>query len=119
MLIGIDVVENKRFALAMKRHPGILQRVFTAAEREYCLSRSNPVQHFAARFAAKEAVGKAMGTGVISWREIEIASGGKPGVRLTGGAMRSASEAGASHFSISMSHCGTVSVSVAVATIKN
>ena len=51
-------------ARALERHPRFAERVFTAAEREYCLSRANPAQHFAARFAGKEAVGKALGFGV-------------------------------------------------------
>ena len=94
MLIGIDIIENDRFAGALSRRPRLAERVFTAAEREYCLSRPNPVQHFAARFAAKEAVGKALGTGVASWQEIEIGSGGKPQVRMTGGTGRLAKEIG-------------------------
>lgn len=118
MLIGIDVIENERFALAMDRHPRIIERVFTPAEREYCLSRPNPVQHFAARFAAKEAVGKALGTGVGFWKEIEIVSGGgKPAVRVTGSMEVAAAEAGAAGLSVSMSHCGSVSVSVAIAAV--
>lgn len=115
MLVGIDVIENERFARAMKRHPRIIERVFTPAEREYCLSRPNPVQHFAARFAAKEAVGKALGSGVTSWREIEIGSGGKPEVRVTGNMEQVAAKACVAGLSVSMSHCGAVSVSVAVA----
>lgn len=115
MLIGIDIIEHERFARAMERHPGIVQRVFTAAEREYCQAKPNPVQHFAARFAAKEAVGKALGTGVTSWREIEISSGGRPAVRIWGNTRLAAEAAGAGSLSISMSHCGAVSVSVAVA----
>lgn len=114
-MIGIDVIENARFARAMKRHPGIIERIFTPAEREYCLSRPNPVQHFAARFAAKEAVGKALGTGVRCWREIEIRSGGRPQAHVTGAMRRAATDAGVSGLSVSISHCGSVSVSVAVA----
>lgn len=114
-MIGIDIIENERFARAVGRHPGIIDRVFTAAEREYCFSRPNPVQHFAARFAAKEAVGKALGTGVGSWREIEISSGGRPQVRMTGMMQRTAENAGVGGLSVSLSHCGSVSVSVAVA----
>lgn len=118
MFVGIDVVENERFARAMERHPRIVERIFTPAEREYCLSRPNPVQHFAARFAAKEAVGKALGTGVTSWREIEIVSGGgRPSVRVTGSTKRAALAAGAAGLSVSLSHCGSVSVSVAVAPV--
>ena len=114
MLIGIDIIENERFARALEKRPLLAERVFTASEREYCLSRPNPAQHFAARFAAKEAVGKALGTGVRSWREIEIGSGGKPGVCMTGATRNAANELGADELALSISHCGEVSVAVAV-----
>ncbi len=116
MLIGIDIIENERFARALERRPRLAERVFTAAEREYCLSRPNPAQHFAARFAAKEAVGKALGTGVRRWRDIEIGSGGKPDVRITGFAGEAAASLGAGSMSVSLSHCGPVSVAVAAAS---
>ena len=64
---------------ALVRHARFVDRVFTEAEREYCLSRAIPAQHFAARFAGKEAVGKALGFGVpFTWREIEITGRPKP-----------------------------------------
>ncbi|MBI5870907.1 MAG: holo-ACP synthase [Actinobacteria bacterium] len=115
MLIGIDIIENERFARALDRRPRLAERIFTDTERAYCLSKPNPPQHFAARFAAKEAVGKALGTGVRAWREIEITSGGKPRVVMTGGTGRVAMELGACELSISISHCGNVSVAVAAA----
>ncbi|MHB8858578.1 MAG: holo-ACP synthase [Thermoleophilia bacterium] len=119
MLIGIDVIENERFARALERRPRLAERVFTAGEREYCLSRPNPAQHFAARFAAKEAVGKALGTGISSWREIEIGSGGKPGVHMSGVTGRRAAALGAGELSLSLSHCGMVSVAVAAAAVPD
>jgi holo-[acyl-carrier protein] synthase len=115
VLIGIDVIDNGRFRKAMKRHPGILERVFTERERSYCLSRPNPPQHFAARFAAKEAVGKALGSGVTSWQEIEVGGGGAPKVKVRGGMLKAAQQAGAGPLTISISHSDSVSVSVAVA----
>ena len=115
VLIGIDVIENERFARALGRRPRLAERVFTRSERDYCLSKPNPAQHFAARFAAKEAVGKALGTGVRAWREIEITSGGKPQVSMTGDTGRRAAELGVRDLSISISHCGSVSVAVAAA----
>jgi len=117
MLIGIDIIENRRFERAVKRHPRLVERVFTPAETAYCRSRPNPAQHFAARFAAKEAVGKALGTGVLSWREIEIGSGGKPDVRVSGSMKAAADTLGASPLSLSISHCGVVSVAVAAAPL--
>ena len=115
MLIGIDIIDNCRFARALERRPRLAERVFTAGEREYCLSRPDPALHFAARFAAKEAVGKALGTGVRSWREIEILSGGQPRVKMTGTTGRLAAELVAGELTISLSHCGPVSVAVAAA----
>jgi holo-[acyl-carrier protein] synthase len=97
----------------------MIERVFTPDEATYCRSRPNPVQHFAARFAAKEAVGKALGTGVLSWREIEIGSGGKPDVRISGSMKKAAERLDAGPLSLSMSHCGAVSVSVAVAAVAD
>src|SRR5919197_4848904 len=85
MRVGIVLIEIDRAARALRLHPRFVDRVFTQAERDYCLSRANPPQHFAARFAGKEAVGKALGFGVpFTWREIEIAGRPKPGVSLTG-----------------------------------
>jgi len=116
LLIGIDIIENERFARALERRPRLADRVFTAAEREYCRSRPDPAQHFAVRFAAKEAVGKALGTGVSCWREIEISSGGKPEVKVTGATEQAAARLGAGELTVSLSHCGPVSVAVAAAT---
>lgn len=115
MLIGIDIIENERFSRVLEKRPRLAERVFTKNERSYCLSRPNPAQHFAARFAAKEAVGKALGTGVRAWREIEITSGGKPRVIMTGDIGLKAAEMGVGDLSISISHCGLVSVAVATA----
>lgn len=115
MLIGIDVIENPRFARAMRRHPRLIERVFTPSEQEYCRSRPNPVQHFAARFAAKEAVGKALGTGVRCWREIEIGSGGKPTVSVSGRMQQDVERLSAGGLAVSLSHGEQVSVAVAVA----
>ncbi|RJQ43909.1 MAG: holo-ACP synthase [Gaiellales bacterium] len=118
MRVGVDIVEHKRFARALERHPGIIERVFTVAEREYCRSRPNPLQHFAARFAAKEAVGKAIGTGVRSWQEIEVTGPGSPGVSVTGRMGQAAAQAGIGGLALSMSHSASVSVSVVIATGK-
>jgi holo-[acyl-carrier protein] synthase len=117
--VGIDIVEHERFARALERHPRLVERVFTPAERSYCRSRPNPLQHYAARFAAKEAVGKAIGTGVRSWKEIEISAPGRPTISVTGRMGQEAADAGLYGFSVSMSHSGSVSVSVVIATGKN
>jgi holo-[acyl-carrier protein] synthase len=115
MRVGIDIIEHDRFARAIRRHPRLLERVFTPAEISYCESRPNPLQHFAARFAAKEAVGKAIGSGVLCWQDIEILSRGKPRVSVTGRTGQAAARNGAGDLELSISHSGSLSVSVAVA----
>ena len=86
--VGIDTVEVPRFRKVAARTPGIIDRLFTDAERAYCERRKDPTERFAARFAAKEAVMKAMGVGVgaCKWREIEVvrARSGQPSVSLSG-----------------------------------
>ena len=85
MHVGIDLIEIDRIATALVRQPRFRERVYTEAERAYCESKANPAQSYAARFAGKEAVGKALGFGVpFTWREIEIAGRPKPSVRLSG-----------------------------------
>ena len=117
MLVGIDIIENERMARVIERRPRLLERVFTRQERQYCLSKANPARHFAARFAAKEAVGKALGTGVISWQEVEVinVASGQPGVRVSGRTEAAARQRGAGPLSLSLSHCDSTSVAVAVA----
>ena len=105
MRVGIDLIEIDRVARALERHPRFVERVFTQIERDYCLSRANPAQHFAARFAGKEAVGKALGFGVpFTWREIEIAGRPKPEVRLSGRTKAWADTVRAGAIDLSMSH---------------
>ena len=88
--IGIDIIEVKRVREVLERTPRFAERVFTAAEREYCDSRGAvAAQHYAARFAAKEAALKALQTGWrggISWQDVEIASreSGAPYLIFTG-----------------------------------
>ena len=84
--VGVDLIEIERIRRALERHgDGFKERCFTEAERAYCDSKPNPPQHYAGRFAAKEAVGKALGSGVyFTWKEIEIRGRPKPGVHLSG-----------------------------------
>ncbi len=87
MTVGIDLIEISRVRRALERYPGFRERCFTETERAYCDSRANPAQHYAARFAGKEAIGKALGFGVaraFAWREVEIAGRPKPSVALSG-----------------------------------
>jgi holo-[acyl-carrier protein] synthase len=104
MRVGVDLIEIGRIARALER-PGFRERVFTEAEREYCDSRAHPAQHYAARFAGKEAVGKALGCGVnFTWREIEIAGRPKPEVRLSGKTRAFAERVRAGRIDLSMTH---------------
>ena len=115
MRVGIDLIEIARVARALERHPRFVERVFTPTEREYCLSRANPAQHFAARFAGKEAVGKALGSGVrFTWREIEIAGRPKPGVTLSGKTKAWAERVGAGEIELSMTHSRELAQAVAL-----
>src|ERR1700694_3092801 len=87
---GIDIAEVPRIRKAIERfHGRFLQRIFTAGEMRYCDSKANRVERYAARFAAKEAAMKALGTGWshgVRWRDIEVANtpGGKPTLTLEG-----------------------------------
>jgi holo-[acyl-carrier protein] synthase len=115
--VGTDLIEISRVARALERYPGFRERCFTEAERAYCDSRPNPPQHYAARFAAKEAVGKALGFGVaraFAWREVEITGRPKPSVRLSGRVHSWAVRAGAGAIDLSMSHSRELATAVAV-----
>ena len=108
--LGIDLVEVSRVQALLERHEDRFKsRVFTAAEIAYCESCAKPAIHFAARFAAKEAVAKALGTGVsdgVIWTEIEVlcATNGAPSVALHGGAQAKATELGIHGWRISLTH---------------
>jgi holo-[acyl-carrier protein] synthase len=87
--IGVDLVKIDRINKAGKNHSGFLERLFTEREREYCSKQKFPAQHYAARFAAKEAVLKAIGTGWsagVKWTDMEVlhGEGGGPIVNISG-----------------------------------
>ena len=101
---GIDLIAIELIRRALER-PGFRERCFTEAERVYCDSRPNPAESYAARFAGKEAVGKALGCGVrFTWKEIEIAGRPKPAVRLSGRTAAWAQRVGAGAIDLSMTH---------------
>jgi holo-[acyl-carrier protein] synthase len=113
--VGVDLIEITRIARALERYAGFRERCFTEAERAYCDSRANPPQHYAARFAGKEAVGKALGSGVrFTWREIEIAGRPKPGVTLSGKTKAWADRVGAARIELSMTHSRELAAAVCV-----
>ena len=119
--IGTDIVECLRIAQMIERHGELfLTRVFTPREIEYCSSRKAATQHYSGRWAAKEAVLKALGTGWsrgISWQDIEVHnnSGGKPSIRLGGGAREACERLGIHKILISISHCRSHATAFAVA----
>ncbi len=115
--IGIDVIEIERVRSTRERWGDrFLRKIFTAEELRYCLERRNPDQHLAARFAAKEAVSKALSTGwsgVFRWQDVEVINDalGKPDVRFLGQLGTNLRER---HVHLSLSHADTVVVAVAV-----
>jgi holo-[acyl-carrier protein] synthase len=114
MKVGLDVIEIERIARALERR-GFRERCFTEAEREYCDGKANPAQHYAARFAGKEAVGKALGSGVyFTWREIEIHGRPKPGVVLSGRTKAFAERVGANRIDLSMTHSRELAAAICV-----
>lgn len=108
--IGCDLFEVRRMEETLRLPDGgAVNGVFTPAEAAYCESKRYPARHFAARFAAKEAFLKALGTGLrgeMSWQEIEITndSGGKPSIRLTGETAETAARQGVKRIHVSLSH---------------
>lgn len=115
--IGNDIVEVARIKTILARHPQrFLDRVFTPLEQDYCLKKKDPTQHLAARFAAKEAIVKALGTGFsqgLSWLDIEILndSMGKPIPSFSPFAIELFGDL---TLHLSMSHCHAYATAVAV-----
>ncbi|MCL5735163.1 MAG: NAD(P)H-hydrate dehydratase [Actinobacteria bacterium] len=104
MPCGFDLVDVERFRRALDRHPGLEARVFTRAELDYCHSRGKPHLHLAARFAAKEAVGKLLGSGVLSWQEIEVSGDPPRQIVMHGRTALLADSLGIGPVSVSLSH---------------
>jgi holo-[acyl-carrier protein] synthase len=117
--IGVDLVKINRIEKAGNSHPGFLDRVFTQKELDYCSRQKFPAQHLAARFASKEAVLKAFGTGMsagMKWTDIEVlhGGGGGPVVNLTGAAKDLADLKGVKQVLLSYSHDEGYAVAQAV-----
>jgi len=110
---GIDLVETARIARMLADHPErFAEKCFTAAERAYCdRNTARRAEHYAARFAAKEAVLKALGTGWaggIAWTDIEVVRSetGEPSIVVTGEAARIAKARGINRWLVSLTHVG-------------
>ena len=114
--VGIDMIETDRVAAVLAKHPErFLRRVFTPAEVAFCRGR---VPELAARFAAKEAMMKALGTGArsVAWRDIEVLPDrrGKPMVYLYGGAKRRAETIGLDAIDVSLTHLASFAMAAVV-----
>lgn len=113
--VGTDIVETERIASVCEREPSFVERVFTQTERDYALSKPSKYLHLAARFAAKEAVAKALG-GPFSWSEVEVVNNpdGKPMVNLYG---RAKAAANGATVHLSVSHTKRYASAVAVVEV--
>jgi len=107
---GIDLMEIERIQHSLDRYGSrFLDRIYTAGEQAYCLRKHNAAESLAARFAAKEAAAKALGTGIshgVSWLEIEVMRepGGRPSLRFHGRAAAQATRLGATRTALSITH---------------
>ncbi len=119
---GVDIIEIERIEKAIERHPQFIERLFTPAERRYCLKKPRPASHFALRFAAKEAVAKALGTGVsgFSFKDIEVErqKNGKPQVALKGKARQLAETLGVEELYLSLSFSRYNAIASCIALAK-
>ena len=118
--LGVDIVEIERMKTVLSRTPAFARRAFTPEERAYCDAKPNPAAHYAARFAAKEAVCKALGTGILAhgvrMTDVEVVRDGrgKPAVALHGRAAEAAREQGVIEVPLSLSYTHSVAVANAV-----
>lgn len=119
--VGTDIIEVLRIARMIERHGELfIGRVYTEHEIEYCASRKAASQHYAGRWAAKEAVLKAIGTGLvrgISWRDLEVRANpaGGPTIKLYGGAREVLERSGIERIHLSISHCRSHATAYALA----
>lgn len=119
--IGTDIIECPRIGKMIEQHGELfLRRVYTEREIRYCQARKHAIEHFAGRWAAKEAILKAIGTGWsrgISWTDLEVRNtmDGQPRVLVCGGAKEIAVERGIGDILISISHCRTYATAYALA----
>jgi holo-[acyl-carrier protein] synthase len=113
---GIDIVEIERIAKSIERYGDrFLEKIFTPGEIAYCSKKKNFAESFAARFAAKEAGAKALGTGIqhgVTWKELEVQRlpGYRPTLHLTGRAQEFANRLGATHVSLSLTHTAVLAM---------
>jgi holo-[acyl-carrier protein] synthase len=122
--IGADITECLRIARMIERHGELfINRVYTPEEIKYCQSRKQATQHFTGRWAAKEAILKALGTGWrrgISWRDIEVRNepSGRPVVAVRGGVKDAVEQLGVGEILVTISHCRSHATACAIAVGK-
>ena len=117
--IGVDIVEVPRVERLVRKHERVQERLFTQPEIDYCRARGNCYEHMAARFAAKEAVLKALGTGLVTgmrWTDVEVVNeeGGRPRVELAGAVAAFAERHGVQQLEISLSHTSGLALAQAL-----
>ena len=119
--LGTDIIEIVRIGQMIERHGELfLTRVYTEGEIRYCQRRKEMFQHFAGRWAAKEAVMKTLGTGWtrgVSWTDIAVSTqqSGQPTIQVCGGAGDLARKMGIDEFLITISHCRSYATATAIA----
>ena len=116
--LGVDICEIQRMEHALARHPSLAERVFTVEERAYCDARARPAESYAARFAAREAVIKALGGyGGKRWQDISVSRrpGGAPEIVLSGNAKARAEALGIRRVHLAMTHERSSAVAFCVA----
>jgi holo-[acyl-carrier protein] synthase len=119
--LGTDLIETNRVQESISRYgERFLERIFTSGEIEYCLRKKNSGESFAARFAAKEAGAKALGTGIsrgVSWKEFEVRreASGRPTLHLSGRARELAEAMGVKRMQVSLTHSREFAMAVVVA----
>jgi holo-[acyl-carrier protein] synthase len=117
--VGTDLVEVARFRTAMQRTASLGDRLFSANEREYASDQQDPAKSLAARFAAKEAVMKALGAGLgdIDFHDVEVVrrESGEPALEVRGRAREIAFERGVTRWLVSLSHTDSTAIAVVIA----
>lgn len=117
--VGIDLVDVERLARVLERRPGMLDRLFTAAEQSTASSGGRRIERLAARFAAKEALMKALGVGLGGFRladcEVVNDPSGRPSLVLHDSALDAAARAGVDRLDVSLTHTSTMASAVVLA----
>ena len=116
---GIDIIEVDRIATSVGRDSGFRELVFSKTEIKYCNSKAAPFEHYAARFAAKEAFMKALGqgwSGSLSFNEIEVVNqaNGKPHLRISGQTEKELAPLGIQKMHVSLSHLKTMATAIVI-----